>query len=167
MSTAPRTPRIVVAICGAALIAAYSVTAGLQILLWNPLAAVPGRTLPQIRAAMEAAGEHLATVPVLIFLSIGPALAIAVLVLAATGLLPDAPTVAIMMLGILVAGAPTYFVASFGPGMALADAFLISGGDHAGWAGLLYAVSAAALVAMPLIGLVGYLRSRRAASRSA
>ncbi len=55
------------------------------------------------------------------------------------------PTVA-GYLGLLVAGMPGYFVASFGPGMGLADTYGIRGGD--------FAVGGAALCAVSLLSLV-------------
>lgn len=42
-------------------------------------------------------------------------------------------------------------MASFGPGMALADTFLISGGNHSLWYLPLYAVSALAFVAVIIV----------------
>ncbi|WP_110589239.1 hypothetical protein [Microbacterium suaedae] len=155
-----RTRTVVTALGGTALIVAYAVVAAVQILVWNPLAAIPGQDLAQIRSAAEAAGEHLAVMPVLIFLGIGPAIAAVVVVLAARGVFTDARTVAVFLLGVVAAGAPAYFMASFGPGMALADAFLISGGDHAAGSAVLYVASALAIAAMPVAALAGRSRPR-------
>ena len=43
---------------------------------------------------------------------------------------PDPSRTATPYLMVLTLGSPAYFFARFGPGMALADAYLINGGDH-------------------------------------
>ena len=53
------TPTQRVALVGTLAVLAYAALAGLQILVLNPLAAVPGRTLPQIEAEMARWGESL------------------------------------------------------------------------------------------------------------
>ena len=67
---------------------------------------------------------------------------------------------AVLALGLasLVAASPAYFMASFGPGMALADTYGIGGGDHSPWAWPIYVVSAlasAGLVAVVVLLLRG------------
>lgn len=71
---------------------------------------------------------------------------------------------AMMYLAMLFFGAPAYFVASFGPGMALADTFGVSGGDHALGARPLYAVSLLAFIGVVVLAV---LLTRESARRSA
>ncbi|WP_235036400.1 hypothetical protein [Arthrobacter sp. 18067] len=63
-------------------------------------------------------------------------------------------TVVVLDLLILGLVAPAHWYASFSAGMALADAFFISGGDHAPWGGLLYLFSGVALLALALVLLI-------------
>ena len=44
-------------------------------------------------------------------------------------------------------------IASFPAGMGLADAFAISGGDHAPWGAVLYSVSAVAFLALAVVAV--------------
>lgn len=128
------------------LVLAYAIVAALQILVWNPLAAVPDRDLAQIRASMAAAGEQLYIVPVIAVLGVGVLLTA---VLLAWMLRARAALAHVVLLGLALVtfGAAGYLAASFNAGMSLADAFGISGADHAPWGGLLVRVSLAALVA--------------------
>lgn len=137
-----------IAALGTLAVVAYAALAAVQILVLNPLAAVPGRTLPQIEAELARWGESLGTPRVLGLLGFGVTLAVALLVTAWLDKDPAPWDYALGYLAMLVLGAPAYFVASFGAGMALADSFGISGGDHAPWALPLYIASALALVAL-------------------
>ncbi len=148
------------AMAGTVVVAAYAALAAVQMLVLNPLAAVPGRTLSQIHAEMAAAGESPGTAGVLVVLGVGVALAVAGVVVVRRGAAATA-TVAIGYLVLLALGAPAYFLASFGPGVSLADTYFISGGDHAPWAKPLYAVSLVALVAIAFL-TVGRLARRTA-----
>ncbi|WP_258142161.1 MULTISPECIES: hypothetical protein [unclassified Arthrobacter] len=141
-----QTSRVIVSIVGLIAIAAYGLTAALQILVWNPLAAVPGATLDEIHDGLARRNESISWVAVLTWTSIGTLLALVVVLLTATRVISRLRTVVILQLLILVLGAPMYFFASFSVGMALADAFFISGGDYTPWGGLLGLVSAAALI---------------------
>lgn len=143
---------VVVACIGTLVVWAYAGLALAQVLILNPLAAVPGESLTQIIRDVEAAGESFGVWLVVVCLVLGPAAAVVALVRArsATGAVP----VAVVYLGLLALGALAYFWASFGPGMALADTYFIAGGDYSPWGRLLYAVSGAALVA--LLALVAW-----------
>ena len=78
-----------IALIGTGLVSAYALVAGLQILVWNPQAAVPGMALDEIwRVTAESQGGF-DRVIVPILLAIGPALALALLVCAMTGLDDD------------------------------------------------------------------------------
>ena len=79
-----------VALIGTGAVVAYALLAAVQILVWNPQAAVPGVGLDQIYADVAATGESMAAGMVIAFLAVGPLLAIALLWLGARQL-RDAP----------------------------------------------------------------------------
>lgn len=122
---------VVVAVVGTVVVVAYALLAAVQILVLNPLAAVPGAELSQIYADVSAAGESMGAPLVLAGLAVGPVVAVGLLL--RTRRRPDgeARIVAVQYLALVALGAFGYFWASFGPGMALADTYGISGGDHA------------------------------------
>ena len=163
MST--RSLRTLIAVLGTAGVTAYAVTLVLQISVWNPLAAVPGLTLAEIDAQAAARGETVFTPAPWVFAGIGVALAVGVLILAILAKGTSTALVVAAYLAILVGGAPAYFTASFGPGMALADAFGIGGGDHAAGGSVLMLVSGAAATALVVWGVALATTSR--ASRPA
>ncbi|MDI2023116.1 hypothetical protein [Paenarthrobacter nicotinovorans] len=136
-----RTPRVIASLFGLAAIAAFAVVGAFQILVWNPLAAVPGASLDEIHEGLARANESMT------WAFLGTALGAVVVLLSAVGSLRRLRTVVLLDLLILGLGAPSYSLVSFHAGMALADAFFISGGDYAPWGGVLYTVSAAALLA--------------------
>lgn len=141
---------IYAALVGFVLLAGYAAVGILQVLVWNPLAAVPGATLDEIRADMERANETLGAPLVLTWAVAGALLAAAVVV--ATLLRPTTVKNAIVLdLLLLVLAAPSHWIASFPAGMGIADAFGLSGEDHAPWGRVLYATSAVALVALALV----------------
>lgn len=142
---------VVVAVIGALAVTLYAVWASLQILVLNPLAVAPGRTLGEIHTEMAAMNEQIGIAGVLIFLGIGVAVAVAVAVVSVRRSASPRGTAAVF-LAILILGTPAYFVASFGPGMALADAFATSGADRFPGAVPLYIVSLLATGAIiPLV----------------
>lgn len=139
-----------IVLVGVLVAAAYAWIGAMQILIWNPMAAVPGMTLDEIKAAMSAADEPLAEASVYVWAAIGVCLALAVGICGVLKV-PDLPwTIARWFLVILILGTPTYFFASFSPGMSIADAFATSGGDHAPWSRILYGVSLLALIILML-----------------
>ncbi|WP_299169503.1 hypothetical protein [uncultured Arthrobacter sp.] len=139
-----------IVLVGVLVTAAYAWAGAMQILVWNPMAAVPGMTLDEIKAAMLAANEPLAEAHVYVWAAIGFSLALAVGIYGVLKV-PDRPwTIARWFLVILVLGTPTYFFASFNPGMSIADAFATSGGDHAPWSRILYGISLLALITLML-----------------
>ncbi|MDQ0095323.1 hypothetical protein [Paeniglutamicibacter psychrophenolicus] len=141
------------ALAGFGLVACYAVVGALQILVWNPLAAVPGATLAEIRAQMAGAREHAGTPLVVAWSLTGILLGAGVLVAALRRKISAAGAVTLSLL-LIVLGAPSIMVASFPSGMGLADTFGISGGDHAPWGALLYLASAAALLLLLVLFLV-------------
>jgi hypothetical protein len=121
--------------------AAYAMIGAFQILVWNPMAAVPGMSLQEIKTAMSAANESLVEAPVYVWALAGPIIALAFGILSIVRF-PDSPwTVTRIFLILIILGTPTYFFASFNPGMSIADAFATSGGDHAPWSKILYSMS--------------------------
>lgn len=158
------TPTRTVAIVGTLAVIAFATLAALQILVLNPLAAAPGRTLPEIHAEMARWGESLGTPWVLGILLVGVALAVAMLVDAWRDRSPHPPMYAGGYLGLLTLGTPAYWLASFGAGMALADTFATTGGDHSPWAAPLYVVSGTAWAG--LIVLLALSARRRSVPRS-
>ena len=148
-----------IALLGTAAVVAYAVLAGTQILVLNPWAAAPGRSLAQIHADLHAAGESLGTPWVLAILGLGVALAVGMVVTAWRSRSDDRLMYAFGYLALLELGTPAYWLTSFGSGMALADTYGITGGDHAPWAIPLYVTSGLAFVAMVALGLAS-LRSR-------
>lgn len=150
---------VVVSIIGALAVTVYAAWAALHILVLNPLAAVPGRDLDEIYGAMSDAGESFGIGWVIAIIGIGVVLAI----VSAWGCIANRvpPIVAASgPLALLMLGAPGYFVASFSPGMSLADTFMISGGSHSPWNLPLYAISALAAVAVIVIAVGAAIRSR-------
>lgn len=142
-------PNLAVGIAGIAfaLTVAYSIAGSLQVLVWNPKAAVPGATLEEIAAAMARANETLAVPLVVTWAATGILLAAGVFVAALARQLPGGAA-AKLGLVIVALGAPSHWFASFPAGMGLADTFATSGGDHAPWGMVLYAVSAVAFVVL-------------------
>jgi hypothetical protein len=136
-----------IALAGFLLVVGYAAAGALQVLVWNPLAAVPGSTLSEIHVAMDRVNESLAAPVVLIWATTGTLLAATVLIAALRHSI-SGKTAAALDLLLLALAAPAHWIASFPAGMGLADAFAISGGDHAPWGGVLYAVSAVSLVAL-------------------
>ena len=84
MSHASETPNrqrpLVAAIVGTVVIMAYALFAAVQILVLNPLAAVPGASLRDIYAHVAEAGDSMGVLVVLASLAVGPGIAIALLV---------------------------------------------------------------------------------------
>lgn len=146
-----------IAVIGTLAIMAYGLLAIVQIAVLNPLAAAPGVGLNQIQDDMAIAGETLGVW--WLFMVIGPVIAIAIMlrVWRRPDPLPSRTVRAYLLL--LSLGAPAYFFASFGPGMALADTYLISGGDHSPWAMPLYVISGLALTVLATQLITNRVRS--------
>jgi hypothetical protein len=135
----------------------FLVVAGvLQIVLWNPLAKIPGLTLPEIHRAMAAADESSSSAMPLAWAVFWVAVAVSLPILCAVpNLRRFLPARRIIVLGLVLVGAAAscHWVASFGMGMSLADAFGTSGGDAAPGGAIIALVGQAALVAALFLGL--------------
>lgn len=142
-------------IVGLVIVAGYAAGGALQVLVWNPLAAVPGATLAEIHAGLARENESLAAPAVLTWAVIGVILAALVLAGAVVRRTSHVRNVVLLDLLLLVLAAPAHWFAAFPAGMGLADAFAISGGDHAPWGKVLYLVSAVALAALAAVGVAG------------
>lgn len=137
-----------IVLVGVLITAAYALIGALQILVWNPMAAVPGMGLQEIKTAMSSANEPLVEAPVYMWAITGPILALTVGAFSITKC-PDLPwTITRFFLIIVILGTPTYFFASFSPGMSIADAFATSGGDHAPLSRILYGMSLLSLIVL-------------------
>jgi hypothetical protein len=152
---------VTVAIAGTVVVAMFAALGAVQVLVLNPLAAVPGATLDQIDTELAAAGESLGAPLVLLIMALGAVLAGALLVLTLRGR-PTTRVVAIGYLTLIMLGTPVYWVASFGAGMALADTYGISGADYSPWSMPLHLAGGAALTALVVLLGTGQLERRRA-----
>lgn len=130
----------------------YAVVGVFQILVWNPMAAVPGATLDEIHAVMDRANESLSAPVVLVWAATGTLLAAAVLIATLKQSISIKVTTVLYLL-LLALGAPSHMMASFPAGMGIADAFATSGGDHAPWGVMLYIISALAFLALPVVAV--------------
>jgi hypothetical protein len=130
----------------------------LHILVWNPLARVPGLGLAEIAARMQAVGEGTTSGAMVVTWAAFWALA-TVLYVAACGVPRIAPILAsrhIAVAGLLIIGGTCGFhwMAGFSMGMSLADTFATSGGDAALSGPLLALVGQACVVAALFLALV-------------
>jgi len=114
--------------------------------------------LDQIHADVAAAGEDFGTALVVSTMMVGPLVMLALVVGAAVRPVPRMLPV-LVGAAVLTVGPIAYWWASFGPGLALADTYLISGGDYSPWAWPLVAVSVAAFLTLITIGVTWVRRS--------
>ncbi|SHI79410.1 hypothetical protein SAMN02745244_01074 [Tessaracoccus bendigoensis DSM 12906] len=140
-----------VSIVGTVLVMAFATVGTLQILVLNPLAAVPGLGLGGIYREVAKAGETMVPAAVALIMLVGPAVAIFWLVQAGRRPGIRARDRGVRYAVLLALGTPAYFFASFGPGMSLADTFAISGADYSPWAIPLYVTSGAAILVIILL----------------
>ncbi len=147
------------ALAGTVLVTAYAVAAAAIIVVLNPLAAAPGRTLDEIIAETEAARQPLGQEFTIGLLSVGVVLALLVLAIAVFGSAFSVRATVLTYLALLAAGAPAYWIASFTPGMSLADTYDTSGGDHTPWGAVLFGISAVAALALFVVGVTAIARA--------
>lgn len=149
-----------IAVLGTLAVVSYGLLAIVQIAVLNPPAAVPGAGLNQIQGDMKAVGETMGGSWLL--MAVGPVIAIAILLRVWRRPDPWPSRTASTYLMLLALGTPAYLFASFGPGMALADTYPISGGDHSPWAIPLYVASGLALMLLAAQLVWNSVRNRRA-----
>jgi len=129
----------------------------MNILVWNPLAKMSGMSLGEIYDGMAAAGQPADFVGVSIWAALFVVAAVALPIGCALPRFagPRSTRRIITAGSMLVAtAAATSWLAGFGMGLNLADAFLIDGGDAAGGGTVLTAVTVLALVAALFAALV-------------
>ncbi len=158
--------RIVVAVVGVVVVAAYAALLAVNALVLDPLAAVPGRSLAQIYARVDAwqrsstqrrrgarRGEHRGGLAV----SRRPG--------SHRGCRLPATVIAVLHLGVLAAGGLATFQSGFFLGMDVAGLVMTDGAAHTIWAGVLYLTSLAALVAIPGVLFATMIRTRNTQRR--
>lgn len=157
-----------IAAIGSVAVSLYSTVFATQILVWNPLAAMPGLSLDTILSEMSAAGEGMPVPSVIAGAATGAGLAVALGIVGVRQRWKPS-TLVVSYLAVLAGGAPAYFWTSFAPGMSLADTFGIAGGDAAPGGAVLQLVSLVSVVALALVVLRRVfptrVRSRRARVR--
>ncbi len=160
--------RIVVAVVGVLVVALYAALLALNALVLDPLAAVPGSTLPEIHAELTrqgfSVGTDIATVVGIAVVGVLFAAGLSVLLIVTRA---TAHVIAAVLLAVLVFGTPMSFVAAIAMGMDVADGYGVGGGAHTIWAGVLYVTSLLALIAIPVVLVVGQAaHARRTALRA-
>ena len=142
-------------LAGPVVVALYAAVMVLTIVVWDPVAAVPALTHPEILAELGDAGVNVtaAAIGLIVWGAVGVLLALVPSVLGFTGYLGRG-AVSMGHLAVVAAGAPAYFFGSFSLGMDVADTFAVSGGDHTLWGGVLYAVSGVALLALAAVTIL-------------
>lgn len=160
--SAQRRSRVLTALVGLVVVTAYAVVALVQILVWNPEAAVPGLSAAEVWREVGAADQGPPNAFVVGVIVVGPLLA---LVFVGVFALTDVGVWAVVScyLGLVVAGVAGYFVASFGPGMGLADTYGITGGDFSFGGAALGLVSLLAMLGLVSVFVGGAIRNRREA----
>lgn len=148
------------ALTGVVVVCAYAAVALVQILVWNPEAAVPGMTADEIWRQVGEAQQGPPNAFVVGVIALGPLLAVALFILFVVTEAGIWSTVAGYLM-LLAMGGPGYVVASFGPGMGLADTYDISGGDASGAGLVLESVSVLALITLVGVSLGAFVRKRR------
>jgi len=153
--------RLLVGLAGIGAVSAYASLMAVQALVFDPLAAVPGSTLAQIHGELRNAGNDVTRdiTSILVAAAIGFSLAIAT---AALGLRRRlSPLVMIeIFLAILTLGGVVAWGSGFALGMDIADTYMTTGGDHTGWAGVLYVTSLVSLITLAVVAVRAALRSR-------
>jgi hypothetical protein len=160
--------RIVVAVVGVLVVALYAALLAVNALVLDPLAAVPGATLAEIHAELAQqgfpVGADVATVVGIAVVGVLFAAGLSVLLLITRA---PAHVIAAVLLAVVVMGTPMSFVAALALGMDVADAYGVGGGAQTIWSGVLYVTSLVALIAIPVVLVVGQsVHVRRAALRA-
>ncbi|MDM7884482.1 MULTISPECIES: hypothetical protein [Curtobacterium] len=157
--------RIVVAVVGVVVVAAYAALLAVNALVLDPLAAVPGRSLAQIYARVDVSNDVTQdVVGVIVVAGIGIGLAVTAAAVGLASRLP-ATVIAVLHLGVLAAGGLATFQSGFFLGMDVADSWPTDGAAHTIWAGVLYLTSIAALVAIPGVLFATMIRTRNTQRR--
>jgi hypothetical protein len=128
----------------------------MHILVWNPLARLPGLSIDEIYAGLRAAGEGtLAGGFVVTWAVFWAALAVLFVILCAIPVFRPVLTVRrVAVVGLLLVGGTCAFTwfAGFNMGMSIADAFATGGGDAAVSGPLIAIVGVVSLVLALIVG---------------
>lgn len=152
----PRSRRVLLALIFTVLTLAGVAVGVLHITVWNPLAKMPGMTLDEIYAAMDAANQGTGAILIVAWAGFWSLAAIALPILCLVPRLDRLlSTRRIVVIGLLVVGGTVFFqwFAGFSMGMSMADTFMTSGGDAAPTGAVLTILGQVALVAALLVGL--------------
>ncbi|KJC63111.1 hypothetical protein TZ00_16860 [Agreia bicolorata] len=152
--------RILLAVGGVVLVAAYAALMAVESLVLDPLAAVPGSTLGEIHARLTAAGQDVGGDIgwVIGTAAVGVVLAVTAAIIGLWRRF-SLSTMAMIFLAIVAAGAVPAFLDGFRLGMDVADTHGVGGGAHTIWAGVLYLTSLASAVAIVGVGVFSRRRS--------
>ena len=146
---------------GPVIVLAYATVMVLTITVWDPPAAVPSLTYPEIIAGLNAAGVSVTAevIALIVWAYLGVGLALVLCILGFTG---HAGRGAVVLghLALIAAGAPAYFWGAISLRIDIADTFAASGGDHTALGGVLYATSGVALLALVAVS-IGTVANRR------
>jgi len=151
--------RVGIALASAGAILAVVVGGLLHIFVWNPLARMPGMTLDEIYAGLAAARELPSPVIPVAWAGFWTLFALTLLVLAAVPprairrFLTARRLAGAGLLGVALAAGGVW-IAGFGMGMGMADAFMTSGGDAAGSGLVLMVIAIGYAIAAVLVGLL-------------
>lgn len=156
------TPARTAALVGTLVVAGHVALGLVHVLVLDPLAAAPGRTLGEVRARLAEVGA--ATPPTVVVLWGVVGLGIAVVLFVAAGRVSGVRVreVVVEYALVLVGGAPSFFVASAGHRAALVDGLHVDPADQAPTAAVLAAVSAVALVVVLVAAVASVVGARRA-----
>jgi hypothetical protein len=139
---------------GVLIVLSYATVMVLTITIWDPAAAVPSLTYPEIIAGLNKSGVSVVAevIGLIVWAYLGFGLA---LVLCILGFTWHAGRGAVILghLSLIVAGAPAYFWGSFSLGLDIADTFGVSGGDHTPLGNVLYATSGVALLTLVAVSI--------------
>lgn len=156
---APRsTAAIVVGCVGFLLVIGYAVLGMLQVLVLDPLAAVPDMSLEEIYIHAARSNETIHVWVVVTLLDPGLLLGLGSLVLSFRRGATWVQSAAVAS-GLLFLGGLPFFWAWFGVGMNIADAFGTSGGDHTGLGAVMWATSGCGALVLLLLAVWVGVRS--------
>jgi hypothetical protein len=144
--------------CGLALVNLVLIALGAaHLLLWNPLAKVPGLTIDEIYSEMAQRGEGTGVDMIVAWAAFWALASIALAVLGSLARTASLLTFRrVVVLGLLLCGMTIFFQwwAGFAIGMSLADAFSTSGGDSAPSGPILSIIGQLSIVAAVFVALV-------------
>jgi len=154
-------PARTAALVGTLAVAGYVALGLLHVLVLDPLAAAPGRTLDEVHARLAEVGAT--TTPTVVVLWGVVGLAIAVVLLVAAGRVTGVRVreVVVEYALVLAGGGPSFVAAAAGYRTALVDGLHVDPADQAPTVAVLTAVSAAAFVVVLVAAVASVVGARR------